>query len=225
MLIGPGVIVTSAAAQSVHVSVHLAPDKSHGNAVSSSYAVWLVPLEAAAAMPPATPPESFQLLQKGKEFHPHLLVVPVGSSIDFPNQDPFYHNVFSLFEGKRFDLGLYEAGSHRSVRFDREGVSYIFCNIHPEMGAVIISVRTHFYSVVGAGKAADFENLPEGEYTLKVWSEDATPESLQAAERRIEVKKGASLQIDLQLVARTRSMTAHKNKFGDDYPPEHDPTY
>jgi len=65
-----------------------------------------------------------------------VLVVPVGSVVDFPNHDPFFHNVFSLFDGKRFDLGLYEAGATNSVRFDRLGVSFLFCNIHPEMSAV-----------------------------------------------------------------------------------------
>ena len=68
-----------------------------------------------------------------------MLVVPVGSVVAFPNRDPFFHNVFSLFEGKRFDLGLYEAGSTRDVLFDKPGVSYIFCNIHAEMSAVVIA--------------------------------------------------------------------------------------
>ena len=65
-----------------------------------------------------------------------------GSSVEFPNRDPWFHNVFSLFNGKRFDLGLYEAGSTRTVHFDREGISFIFCNIHPEMSAVIVVLRT-----------------------------------------------------------------------------------
>ena len=75
-------------------------------------------------------------------FTPHILVVPVGSVVRFPNADPFFHNVFSLFDGKRFDLGLYEAGSTKEVTFSREGLSYIFCNIHPEMSAVVISLST-----------------------------------------------------------------------------------
>ena len=76
-----------------------------------------------------------------------MLVVPAGSLVEFPNRDPFFHNVFSLFEGKRFDLGLYEAGTTRTVRFDRPGISYIFCNIHPEMSAVIITVSTPLYAI------------------------------------------------------------------------------
>jgi len=91
----------------------------------------------------------YRLIQKDKMFTPHLLVVPIGSQVEFPNQDPFFHNVFSLFNGKRFDLGLYESGTSRSVRFDREGVSYIFCNIHPEMGAIVLALNTPYYGISG----------------------------------------------------------------------------
>jgi plastocyanin len=212
-------------AQGINVSVHLALDKPDSHAAPSPAVVWLIPIDTNAKAIPELQPKSFMLLQKGKEFHPHLLVVPVGSRIDFPNQDPFFHNVFSLFEGKRFDLGLYEAGSNRSVRFDREGVSYIFCNIHPEMGAVIISLRTPYYSIVDAGKAADFQNLPEGTYLLKVWAEDVTPESLQAAERKIEIKRGMPPLPTVHLAARENNPTTHKNKFGEDYQPEHPRPY
>src|SRR5690348_6773516 len=103
---------------------------------NSNAVVWLTP--AAGGAIPAHGAESepahpkFRLLQRHKRFQPHVLVVPVGSVVDFPNLDPFFHNVFSLFEGKRFDLGLYEAGTTHSVKLDRPGVCYIFCNIHPE---------------------------------------------------------------------------------------------
>ena len=80
----------------------------------------------------SSPRSRFKILQQHKHFEPHVLAIPVGSVVDFPNLDPFFHNVFSLFEGKRFDLGLYEAGSSRTVHFDRPGISYIFCNIHLE---------------------------------------------------------------------------------------------
>src|SRR5262249_42774641 len=99
----------------------------------SGAVVWLTHTDDAAPFLGVRARKRVQLLQKSKRFSPHLLVVPVGSSVEFPNQDPFFHNVFSLFEGKRFDLGLYESGSSRTVIFNREGISYIFCNIHPEM--------------------------------------------------------------------------------------------
>ncbi|HVT98050.1 MAG TPA: hypothetical protein VHE33_11130, partial [Acidobacteriaceae bacterium] len=108
--------------------------------------VWLKPLQPVDPAP-AEPHKSYTLLQKNRSFIPHLLVVPVGSHVEFPNEDPFYHNVFSLFDGKRFDLGLYEAGSTKTVTFSREGVSYIFCNIHPEMSAVVLALATPFYAI------------------------------------------------------------------------------
>ena len=105
--------------------------------------LWLTSVGGAAT--PSSPPQPDsnrpRLVQKNKSFEPHVLVVPVGSSVEFPNRDPFFHNVFSLFEGKRFDLGLYEAGSTRNVVFDKPGISYIFCNIHSEMSAVVIAVE------------------------------------------------------------------------------------
>jgi plastocyanin len=93
--------------------------------------LWLTPVDS-ASLPnfPTASRAPLRLVQKNKSFEPHVLVVPVGSVVEFPNRDPFFHNVFSLFEGKRFDLGLYEAGSSRNVIFDKPGVSYIFCNIH-----------------------------------------------------------------------------------------------
>jgi len=216
-------------AQNSDVSVHVEVDRAPRHAPAAQGAAWLVQQDPvpprADKKPSETQPPSYQLLQKGKEFHPHLLVVPVGSSIEFPNQDPFFHNVFSLFEGKRFDLGLYEAGSRRTVRFDREGVSYIFCNIHPDMGAVIISLRTPYYAMIGNDHTAVIHNVPDGEYVLKVWSEDATTESLLAAERKIQVKTGRLESCSVHLSARPRSASNHKNKFGEDYPPQPAQTY
>ena len=106
--------------------------------------MWLVP---AAPLQEPSPAAGLQLIQRNKSFEPHVMVVPVGSVVQFPNRDPFFHNVFSLFEGKRFDLGLYEAGSTRDVRFDKPGVSYIFCNIHSEMSAVVIALQTPFHAI------------------------------------------------------------------------------
>lgn len=223
------VILGVGPARAADVSVHLAFDASPRHASPAQGAAWLVPQEPLPQRPdvntPEKPPQSYQLLQKGKEFHPHLMVVPVGSSIDFPNMDPFFHNVFSLFEGKRFDLGLYEAGSRRTVRFDREGVSYIFCNIHPEMGAVIISLRTPYFAVIGKDGTALIRNVPDGAYALKVWSEYATAESLHTAERTIEVKAGKAEACLIHLTARVGGAATHKNKFGEDYPSQPAQTY
>jgi len=131
------------------------------NANSADVAVWLVPMQPGATRPDTGHPGPYRLIQKNKQFIPHLLVVPTGASIDFPNEDPFFHNVFSLFNGKRFDLGLYESGASRSVRFDREGVSYIFCNIHAEMSAVVISLTTPLYGQADAQDVFHIHDVPE----------------------------------------------------------------
>jgi hypothetical protein len=147
-----------------------------------------------------------------------------GSSVDFPNLDPFYHNVFSLFNGKRFDLGLYESHSTRSVRFDREGVSYIFCNIHPEMGAVIISLSTPYFGVSSASGAVVLRDVPPGSYRLNIWAENVPNDSLNALARIIEITPQKTDLGSFHLQASGDMMSHHQNKFGDSYNPvPHDP--
>src|SRR5260370_32033748 len=150
--------------------------------------VWLSPLKPGGVAPviPARLPV-YRLVQKDKMFTPHLLVVPTGSQVEFPNQDPFFHNVFSLFNGKRFDLGLYESGTSRSVRFDREGVSYIFCNIHPEMGAIVLALNTPYYGISGENGIVALHNVPVGSYRLNVWSENSQLADTDVSERIVQV--------------------------------------
>lgn len=180
---------------------------------SSGVVVWL----DAVSDPPATAkPGHFRLAQKDKSFNPHLLVVPLGSAVDFPNLDPFFHNVFSQFNGKRFDLGLYEAGSSRTVRFDHEGISYIFCNIHPQMSAVVIALATPYFAVSSEEGKVALRNVPEGTYEMHVWAEGVDAQQLSALTRRVQV--GPS-QTSLGMIPLTQSDTVppHKNKFGEDY--------
>ena len=157
------------------------------------------------------------LKQKNKSFEPHLLVVTKGSSVEFPNQDPWFHNVFSLFNGKKFDLGLYEAGTSRTVHFDRDGVSYIFCNIHPEMSAVVVVLSTPYYAVVA--KSGDFSiaGTPPGKYTLHVWSENALPEALNGLARQVEIAGTTQSVGTLRVRESETARTQHKNKYGRDY--------
>jgi plastocyanin len=192
-----------------HDQVHLA----------TSVVAWLVPLQAATQPPASKPTQQYTLVQKDKQFTPHLLVVPTGSSVDFPNMDPFFHNVFSLFNGKRFDLGLYEAHTHRAVRFDREGVSYIFCNIHPQMSAVVVSVSTPFYGISDANGAVLLHDVPVGSYRLNLWAEEVTKEDLAAASRVIEVKQGHGQFDPILLKSSGDLMKQHANKFGEPYEP------
>src|SRR5215469_15840786 len=121
-------------AQESTVSGKVALEGDTTASASPATVVWLAPMGAVLA-------------QKNKMFEPHLLVVTRGSTVEFPNRDPWFHNVFSLFNGKRFDLGLYEAGTSRTVHFDREGVSFIFCNMHPEMSAVVVVLDSPYFTV------------------------------------------------------------------------------
>ncbi|WP_187290283.1 hypothetical protein [Terriglobus saanensis] len=156
-------------------------------------------------------------------FSPHLLVVPVGSNVSFPNADPFFHNVFSLFDGKRFDLGLYEAGSMRTVLFSREGVSYIFCNIHPEMSAVVLSLATPFYSVADAFGNFQIGSVPSGEYELHVWVEGGQQSALNDLTRRVRITNESTDLGEIRLGAQKEQH--HLNKFGRPYEPESKPVY
>lgn len=182
--------------------------------------LWLTPAEGAAVPSSPGPGNSLhpRLIQRNKSFEPHVLVVPVGAVVEFPNRDPFFHNVFSLFEGKRFDLGLYEAGSTRDVRFDKPGVSYIFCNIHAEMSAVVIALNTPYYGVSDQRGEVVIPNVSPGRYTLRVWYEAALPETLRAMAREITVSESVSTLGVLRLTAVTLH-PGHKNKYGRDYDP------
>jgi hypothetical protein len=181
--------------------------------------VWLTPLENGGGLRPvservpAAPP---RLVQRDKTFEPHLLVVPAGTAVEFPNRDPFFHNVFSLFEGKRFDLGLYEAGSTRVVRFDRVGVSYIFCNIHPEMSAVVVALRTPYYGVSNSAGKVAIPNVPAGRYNMQVWAEGASVESLKALSRDVTLT-GDEYSLGRVRVLEAGLPASHKNKYGRDY--------
>jgi plastocyanin len=201
-----------------HIQVEASGRPKQSKEASSQVVVWLTALGAIDSPPRTEPQGHYRLVQHHKEFTPHLLVIPVGSSVEFPNLDPFYHNVFSLFNGKRFDLGLYESGSTRSVRFDQEGVSYIFCNIHPEMGAVIIALRTPYFAVASSDGTVRIRDVPPGSYQLSIWAEGGSQDQLKSLSRRVEI---SSRDFDLGLlhVPVEGHIPAHKNKFGEDYAP------
>ena len=188
---------------------------------ASEAVVWLSYLPGTEASPARTsvrPADRVRLAQHNKSFEPHLLVVPVGSVVEFPNRDPFFHNVFSLFEGKRFDLGLYEAGTTRDVVFDRPGISYIFCNIHSEMSAVVIALETPYYGVSNARGEILIGSVPSGRYLMHVWHASLLPEALNALTREVTVSPSAPSLGVIRLTETTLAET-HKNKYGRDYQP------
>ena len=109
--------------------------------------------------------------QRNEAFVPHLLAVMAGTTVDFPNNDKTYHNVFSLSKAKRFDLGRYAAGRSKSVRFDRPGVVRVFCDIHSHMNAFVLVFSHPFFDITEPDGRFQLDNVPPGAYTVVGWYE------------------------------------------------------
>jgi plastocyanin len=186
---------------------------------ASQVVVWLVPINVVQQVR-ATERPRYRLLQHNKRFEPGLLVVPVGSVVDFPNADPWFHNVFSLYRGKRFDLGLYQAGAQRSVKFDRLGPSYLFCNIHPQMTGVVLAVDSEFFAVTDKSGRYSIRDVAPGRYVLHVWYENAAPESLEALVRPVNIEAETRTLPLISIAVTKQTQTEHKNKYGQDYDPD-----
>ncbi len=168
--------------------------------------VFLENLEGA----PPKPGERASMAQRNKAFDPRLLVVTQGTSVDFPNEDLIYHNVFSLSKGSEFDLGVYRVGTSKSVKFTHPGVVDVFCNIHPEMIASILVLQNPYFAKVGPdGRYA--LTLPEGKHALVVyWAQGVTER------KEVEVRAGEKTALDFSLVDAGRTVR-HLNKFGQQY--------
>jgi len=217
-----GLLIGSAGiamAQAQTVSAHFDVFEENGKHTdSSNVVVWLTPHGSTAPSPiPAAAEPRARLAQRNKSFQPHVLVVPAGSTVEFPNKDPFFHNVFSLFEGKRFDLGLYEAGTARIVHFDRPGVCYIFCNIHPEMSAVVVVVDTPYYGISDRTGNVSIPDVPPGQYTAHIWYEGVLPDQWKRLARPLTVTPGSHSLGTMRLVEIKGLLMSHKNKYGREY--------
>ena len=113
--------------------------------------------------------------QRNLQFAPRVLAVRTGTTVEFPNNDRVFHNVFSFRDGKRFDLGLYPIGSIKHVRFDRPGISRVFCNIHPQMAAYVVSVDSPWFAVSAADGSFTLPDVPAGTYTYQAWRAGGPP--------------------------------------------------
>ena len=107
-------------------------------------------------------------------FDPRVIAVPKNATVEFPNADPIYHNVFSVSGSNRFDLGLYRGGSSKSKTFDQPGLVRIYCNIHPQMVGFVMVVDSDFVAVTGPDGAFRFDNVPSGPYVVKAWNEEGS---------------------------------------------------
>jgi plastocyanin len=186
---------------------------------ASNIVIWLSPLGAGSANAPSSSSYTPHITQINKSFDPHVLVIQVGTPVQFPNKDPFLHNVFSLFDGKRFDLGFYEAGSSKTVHFDRPGVSYLFCNIHPEMSGAVVAVDTPYFGISDRNGRVSIANVPDGRYQLNVWYERSLPEDLKSAGRVVTISDSARSPDAVRVTENPNFSLEHKNKYGQDYVP------
>jgi len=125
--------------------------------------------------------------QRNETFVPHVLAVVAGTTVDFPNDDRTYHNVFSLSKAKSFDLGRYATGKSKSVRFDHPGIVRVFCDIHSHMSAFILVFAHRYFAVTEDDGRYRLENVPPGNYTLTVWNETIRGE---APRRAVTIPEG-----------------------------------
>jgi plastocyanin len=172
-------------------------------------------VRAEPAAPPAPRPEPLRadIVMQQKTFLPHVRVVGTGGTVEWPNRDPFSHNVFSNTPGGSFDLGLYPRGESRGATFRRPGVYEVFCNIHPRMSAYVVAVPSPYHARPGAGGQFSLGGVPAGRYRLRVWHERARAPFAQ----EIVVSDRGAPRVVAALDARDFRAQPHPNKFGQPY--------
>ncbi len=139
-------------------------------------------------LPEIEPSESVPAMkQKNMKFNPSVLAVAVGTTVEFPNLDPFFHNVFSYSKIKKFDLGRYPKGESETVTFDKPGIVKVFCEIHFSMRAYVHILETPYFATSDENRKFIIKDINPGEYTLHVWQENL-PEIL----RPITVEEGSN---------------------------------
>jgi plastocyanin len=148
-----------------------------------------------------------------KEFRPHVAVVPVGSYVEFPNSDPFDHNVFSLSDNAMFDLGTFGRGESRGTTFDKPGIIRIFCNVHANMSGTIVVRDNPYFDQPLADGSFTIPEVPVGTYRLHVWHERAR----ETATLEVDVPEGGISGLAIELDARGYVFVQHLNKFGRPY--------
>jgi plastocyanin len=132
--------------------------------------------------------------QRNETFVPHVLAVTVGTVVDFPNDDRFYHNVFSLSKAARFDLGRYPTGKSKSIRFDQPGIVRVFCEIHSHMNAFILVFAHPYFAMTDADGRYRINNVPPGTYNVVAWNEGTSSEP-----RPVTVATGATAELDFRV--------------------------
>lgn len=156
-----------------------------------------------------------RMIQESKRFAPRVLIVPRQGTVEFPNNDPVYHNVFSVSGPNRFDLGLYRSGATKSRSFPEPGLVRVYCNIHPQMVGFVMVVDTDFATVTGRDGAFRFDGVPAGSWTLRAWHEEGTETSVPVV---LPASSETPLTVSVDTTAHRPA--PHKNKYGREYPPQ-----
>lgn len=176
--------------------------------------VWL----DAAGRAPKRPASTFTMTTRSKALLPHVLAVPAGSTISFPNEDPISHNLFSLTPGNTFDLGLYRKGSGKTHKFDAPGPVNVYCNVHPTMSAVVHVMTTPYYGFADANGDYSFD-VPPGKYRVTAWNEQG---GLAYADIEVAASGAVTGATLLTIDGRSARPVQHKNKYGQTYKPPKD---
>ena len=185
---------------------------------ASNVVVWIEGVRrpgAAADSVPGKPAGAAPAMRSThKKFTPRVIAVEVGRAVAFPNDDAIFHNVFSVSGENHFDLGLYRRGRSKDKKFESPGLVRVYCNIHPQMIGFIRVVDSSIFTVTDGSGQFTFDNVPDGDRTVKAWFDEGgeTSAAVQVSPRRAAT---ASLSIDVSGF----KPEAHKNKYGQDYPP------
>jgi plastocyanin len=180
-----------------------------GKADASGVVVYLE--DVPGAVTPRAGSKHAVISQREKQFDPPLTIVVKGTTIDFPNEDKIFHNVFSVSRPARFDLGLYKSGSMKSVEMKRAGIVDVYCNIHPDMIAKVKILDNGFYTITGASGDFDIEGVPAGEYPIVAWLPSG-----DEARGKVTVKAGEAAKIELAVSASDKK-ESHLRKDGTPY--------
>jgi hypothetical protein len=160
---------------------------------------------------PPDPNRHAQLIQHHKSFAKRVLVVTQGASVEFPNEDPIYHNVWSRSPARPFDLGLFKAPQSRTLVFPKVGIVTVFCNIHPQMIATILVVPNTKFAVTGPDGSYRIENIPPGDWPVYAWVEGAQP-----IKQQVHFEREGTQQLSFRLTLQ-RIPIHHLNKEGKPY--------
>jgi len=161
----------------------------------------------------ASPPETVTVKMSRKQFEPRVVAVTAGSTVEFPNADPILHNVFSVSGDNQFDLDLYKRPEVGRKTFEHPGVVAVYCNIHPQMSAVVVVRDNPFFALAERDGTFRIDGVPAGRYTLKAWHERAEEQAVA----EIVVPEQGAVSASLSLDASNYRRPRHKNKFGKDY--------